>query len=222
MVWSCGPCRRHCWQTPRQIPSWPPPPAAPETSAALRMRYYHYYYYYFTLFLPKARCVCRQAACKSCQIPTPCWTRQIQARPNQPWARCSVLVPPPASRGQYAIYTIEIIPCAYIYHNYMTPCTCLLCALFLIPVHASFHYTECCSARILKACPPPCHDLFIHRIVSSPLFDTAQDRQHSKLLLIVVTLARQRACCSQVQLSFVCLVTKIHSFSAPCTENSWN
>ena len=42
---------------------------------------------------------CRQGACKGCQIPTPCWTRQIQARPNQPWARCSVFLPPPASRG---------------------------------------------------------------------------------------------------------------------------
>ena len=31
------------------------------------------------------------------QNPTPCWTRQIQARPNQPWARCSVFIPPPAS-----------------------------------------------------------------------------------------------------------------------------
>ncbi len=47
----------------------------------------YYYHYYYTLFLPKARCVCRQAACKGCQIPTPCWTRQIQARPNQPWPR---------------------------------------------------------------------------------------------------------------------------------------
>ena len=42
---------------------------------------------------------CRQAASKGCQMPTPCWTRQIQARPNQPWARCSVIVPPPASKG---------------------------------------------------------------------------------------------------------------------------
>ncbi len=55
--------------------------------------------YYNTLFLPKARCVCRQAACKGCQILTPCWTRQIQARPNQPWAWCSVFIPLPASRG---------------------------------------------------------------------------------------------------------------------------
>ena len=31
---------------------------------------------------------CRQAAVKGCHNPTPCWTRQIQARPNQPWARC--------------------------------------------------------------------------------------------------------------------------------------
>ncbi len=43
---------------------------------------------------------CRQAAVKGCRNPTPCWTRQIQARPNQSCARCSVFVPPPASRGQ--------------------------------------------------------------------------------------------------------------------------
>ncbi len=43
---------------------------------------------------------CRQAAVEGCQNPTPCWTRQIQARPNQPRARCSVFLPPPASRGQ--------------------------------------------------------------------------------------------------------------------------
>ena len=49
-------------------------------------------------FLPiKARCVCRQAAGKGCQNPTPCWTRQIQARPNQPWARCSEFIPPPGA-----------------------------------------------------------------------------------------------------------------------------
>ena len=61
---------------------------------------YYYCYFYYTLFLPETRCVCRQAACESCQNPTPCWTRQIQARPNQPWARCSIFVPPLASRGQ--------------------------------------------------------------------------------------------------------------------------
>ena len=44
--------------------------------------------------LPRARCVCRQAACKGCQIPMPCWTRQIQARPSQPWARYSALYCP--------------------------------------------------------------------------------------------------------------------------------
>ncbi len=42
---------------------------------------------------------CRQAAVKGCHNPTPCWTCQIQARPNQPWARGSVFIPPPASRG---------------------------------------------------------------------------------------------------------------------------
>ena len=42
--------------------------------------------------------------------PTPCWIRQIQARPNQPWARCSVFLPPPASRGQLKLkYAYEAI-----------------------------------------------------------------------------------------------------------------
>ena len=34
---------------------------------------------------PEVACVCRQAACKGCQNPTGCWTRQIQVRPNQPY-----------------------------------------------------------------------------------------------------------------------------------------
>ena len=42
----------------------------------------------------------RQFAVKGCHNPTPCWTRQIQARPNQPWTRSSVFILPPASRGQ--------------------------------------------------------------------------------------------------------------------------
>ncbi len=46
---------------------------------------------------------CRQAAVTGCHNPSPCWTRQIQARPNQPWTRCSVLIPPPTSRGQQEI-----------------------------------------------------------------------------------------------------------------------
>jgi hypothetical protein len=54
--------------------------------------------YYYTLF-QKQGASCRQAASKGCQMPTPCWTRRIQARPNPPWARCSVFVLPPASRG---------------------------------------------------------------------------------------------------------------------------
>jgi hypothetical protein len=31
--------------------------------------------------------------------PTPCWTCQIQARPNQPWAQCSLLLYRPPSAG---------------------------------------------------------------------------------------------------------------------------
>ena len=58
-----------------------------------------YYYYYYTLFLPRGKVRLQTSCGKGCQNPTPCWTRQIQARPNQPWARCSVFIPPPASRG---------------------------------------------------------------------------------------------------------------------------
>ncbi len=60
-----------------------------------------------TVFITVQACpafgVCRQAAVKGCQNPTPCRAPQIQARPNQPWARCSVFVPPPASRA-YTCY----------------------------------------------------------------------------------------------------------------------
>jgi hypothetical protein len=59
-----------------------------------------YYYYYYTLFLPRGKVRLQTSCSKGCQNPTPCRTRQIQARPNQPWARCSVFIPPPASRGQ--------------------------------------------------------------------------------------------------------------------------
>ncbi len=37
---------------------------------------------------------CRQAALKGCHNCTPCWTRQTQKRPDQRWARCSVLYRP--------------------------------------------------------------------------------------------------------------------------------
>jgi hypothetical protein len=48
---------------------------------------YYYCYYYYTLFLPRGKVRLRTSCSKGCQNPTPCWTRQIQARPNQPWAR---------------------------------------------------------------------------------------------------------------------------------------
>ena len=54
-------------------------------------------YYNYTLFLPRGKVRVQTSCSKGCQNPTP---RQIQARPNQPWARCSVFIPPPASRGQ--------------------------------------------------------------------------------------------------------------------------
>ena len=68
-----------------------------------------HYHYHYTLFLPKARNVCsRQAAVEGRQNPTPCWTRQIQARPHQPWARCSVFILPLASRGHISAWDINI------------------------------------------------------------------------------------------------------------------
>ena len=50
---------------------------------------------------------CRQAAVKGCHNPAPCWTHQILARPNQPWARNSVFVPPLASRGHW-LYIVQL------------------------------------------------------------------------------------------------------------------
>ena len=59
-----------------------------------------WYYNYYTPFLPTGKVKsCRQAAVEGCHNPTPCWTRQIQARPNQPWVWCSVFVPPAGSRS---------------------------------------------------------------------------------------------------------------------------
>ncbi len=61
----------------------------------------HQFYYHYTLELPCQR----QGACvdklhvKAATRPTPGWSRQIQERPNQPWTRCSITVPPPASQG---------------------------------------------------------------------------------------------------------------------------
>ncbi len=37
-----------------------------------------------TFFLQAARCICKEAACKGCQNPVPCFMRQIQASPNHP------------------------------------------------------------------------------------------------------------------------------------------
>jgi hypothetical protein len=60
-----------------------------------------------TLFLPRGK-LHRQISCsKGCQNPTPCWTRQIQARPNQPWGRCSVFLSPHASWGQLSNRCVE-------------------------------------------------------------------------------------------------------------------
>ena len=52
--------------------------------------------YYYILLLPKeARFVCRQAAGKAAKIPPLVGAHQIQARPNQAWARSSVFLPQP-------------------------------------------------------------------------------------------------------------------------------
>jgi hypothetical protein len=59
------------------------------------------YYYIITRFvLPRSKVRLLTSCGKGCQVPTHCWPRQIQARPNQPWARCSVFIPPPAGRGR--------------------------------------------------------------------------------------------------------------------------
>jgi hypothetical protein len=74
---------------------------------------YFYCYYHYTLFLLRGKVHLQISCSKGCQNPTPCWTRQIQARPNQPWARCSVFIPLPASPGpNYIRYSGE--ECAHL------------------------------------------------------------------------------------------------------------
>jgi hypothetical protein len=67
--------------------------------------------YFYAFFLPRGK-VRLQTSCKGCHNPTPHWTRQIQARPNQPWARCSVITPPPAGRGRVCIESVLLVDCA--------------------------------------------------------------------------------------------------------------
>ena len=50
---------------------------------------------HYTLFLPRGKVHLQTSCSKGCQNPAPCWTRQIQARPHQPWSRCSVRQPGP-------------------------------------------------------------------------------------------------------------------------------
>jgi hypothetical protein len=61
----------------------------------------YYYYIIIThlscLHVDKVR-LQRSCSPKAATNPTPCWTRHVQAWPNQPWARCSLFLPPPASR----------------------------------------------------------------------------------------------------------------------------
>ena len=57
---------------------------------------WHYYYYYYTLFLPKARCVCRQAACKGCQISLVGLARSTQDSINRGHVAQYLYRPPPA------------------------------------------------------------------------------------------------------------------------------
>lgn len=45
------------------------------------------------VLLNEARRVFRLAADEGSLNSTPCWSRHIQARLDQPWARCSVLTP---------------------------------------------------------------------------------------------------------------------------------
>ena len=54
----------------------------------------------YTLLLPEdARCILRTSWRKAANVAATCWTRQIQASPNQLWAQCSGCIPPPATRG---------------------------------------------------------------------------------------------------------------------------
>lgn len=46
----------------------------------------YYHHFHCTLLLPIGKVHGRRAAGKGCQDSPPCWTRQMQASPNQPWA----------------------------------------------------------------------------------------------------------------------------------------
>ena len=100
------------WRLPPS-PTWPPA-ASRSRHAPLPClpRSSYYFYYYYTLFLPRGMVRLQTSYSRGCQNPTPCWTRRIQARPNQPWARCSVFIPPPASRGQVICFLDLIVLCS--------------------------------------------------------------------------------------------------------------
>jgi hypothetical protein len=129
---------------------------------------------------------CRQAARKGCQVSTPCWTRQIQARPSQPpWARCSVFVPAPASRGP---------PCCYYYHYY-----------YYTPIQATVglgasqqRFYDSLPIRPILAPFPPCQgqpktvqvfpDTIIPRLYRpTPLASTFQSTEHHHLRQSVIS-----------------------------------
>ena len=64
-----------------------------------------FHYYYHTRLLPEARCVCRQAAVKAAKILPFDGLARSKQKPNQPWARCSVFIPP--CRPSYRLQTMQ-------------------------------------------------------------------------------------------------------------------
>jgi hypothetical protein len=54
---------------------------------------------------------CLQTSCKEdAKLLPPCWTRQIQVRPNHPWARCSAFIPPPPTGAKkLSIYINQVL-----------------------------------------------------------------------------------------------------------------
>ena len=90
----------HATQSLREC-NWTVPLTFPDHRTPKQLPAVRYCYCYcYTLFLPRGKVRLQTSCSKGCQNPTPCWTRQIQARFNQLWAWCSVFVPLPASRGQ--------------------------------------------------------------------------------------------------------------------------
>ena len=98
----------------------------------------------YTLLLPRGKVRLQTSCIKGCQNPNPCWTRQIQARPDQPWARCSVFIPPPAGANRGSV----------IIHRKMLLFPILLNGYIVTPALASCPSSQWCNSFLDRVCAP--------------------------------------------------------------------